>query len=37
LAPADTDPKVRALPLTRDLATILGQFALTIGVIAVLF
>jgi protein involved in polysaccharide export with SLBB domain len=37
VAPADTDPKIRALPLTRDVATILGQFALSIGVIAALF
>jgi protein involved in polysaccharide export with SLBB domain len=37
VAPADTDPKVRALPVTRDIATILGQFALSIGVLAALF
>lgn len=37
LAPADTDPNVRPLSITREVATILGQFALTIGVIAVLF
>jgi protein involved in polysaccharide export with SLBB domain len=37
VAPADTEPKVRALPLTRDLATILGQFALTVGVLVALF
>lgn len=37
VAPADTDPKVRALPITRDVATILGQFALSVGVIAALF
>jgi protein involved in polysaccharide export with SLBB domain len=37
VAPADMDPKVRALPITRDIATILGQFALSVGVIAALF
>ncbi len=34
LAPADTDPRARPLSITREVATILGQFALTIGVIS---
>ena len=37
VAPADVEAKIRSLPLVKDVATILGQFALTVGVIAALF
>jgi hypothetical protein len=37
VAPAKVEGKVRTLPAIKDVATILGQFALTVGVIAALF
>jgi polysaccharide export outer membrane protein len=37
VVPAKVEGKVRTLPATKDVATILGQFALTVGVIAALF
>jgi polysaccharide export outer membrane protein len=37
VAPAKTEAKVRTLPTFKDVATILGQFALTVGVVAALF
>jgi polysaccharide export outer membrane protein len=37
VVPAKVEAKVRTLPTTRDLATILGQFALTAGVLGALF
>jgi polysaccharide biosynthesis/export protein len=37
VAPAKTEAKVRTLPTLKDVATILGQFALTVGVVATLF
>jgi polysaccharide biosynthesis/export protein len=37
VAPAKTEAKVRTLPTVKDVATILGQFALTVGVVAALF
>jgi len=37
LAPFSTEPKYRPLPLWRDIATIMGQFALTITSLTVLF
>jgi protein involved in polysaccharide export with SLBB domain len=36
VVPPKLDPKVRTLPVMRDVATILGQFALSIGVLAAL-
>jgi polysaccharide biosynthesis/export protein len=37
VAPAKVEAKVRTLPAVKDLATILGQFALTAGVLGALF
>jgi protein involved in polysaccharide export with SLBB domain len=37
VAPAKVEAKVRTLPVVKDAATILGQFALTVGVIVALF
>jgi hypothetical protein len=37
VAPAKVEAKVRTLPAVKDVATVLGQFALTVGVIAALF
>jgi protein involved in polysaccharide export with SLBB domain len=37
VAPVKTEAKVRTLPTFKDVATILGQFALTVGVVAALF
>ena len=37
VAPAKVEAKVRTLPVIKDVATILGQFALSVGVIAALF
>ena len=37
VAPPKVEGKVRTLPAVKDVATILGQFALTVGVIAALF
>jgi polysaccharide biosynthesis/export protein len=37
VAPAKVEAKVRTLPVVKDAATILGQFALSVGVIAALF
>jgi len=37
LAPSSVEPKYRALPLYRDVATIIGQFALTIASLVVAF
>jgi protein involved in polysaccharide export with SLBB domain len=37
LAPSSVEPKYRPLPLWRDVATIVGQFALTIASLATLF
>jgi protein involved in polysaccharide export with SLBB domain len=37
VAPAKIEAKVRTLPAVKDLATILGQFALTAGVLGALF
>jgi protein involved in polysaccharide export with SLBB domain len=37
VAPAKVGAKVRTLPVVKDLATILGQFALTAGVLGALF
>ena len=37
VAPAKVEPKVRTMPAVRDVATILGQFALSVGVIVALF
>jgi polysaccharide export outer membrane protein len=37
VAPAKTEAKVRTLPTVKDIATILGQFALTAGVLGALF
>jgi polysaccharide biosynthesis/export protein len=37
VAPPKVEAKVRTLPLVRDLATIIGQFALTGGVLATIF
>ena len=37
VAPAKVEAKLRTLPVIRDIATILGQFALTAGVIGALF
>jgi polysaccharide export outer membrane protein len=37
VAPAKVEAKVRTLPMVKDLATILGQFALTAGVLGALF
>ena len=37
LAPSSVEPKYRPLPVWRDVATILGQFALTIASLATLF
>jgi polysaccharide biosynthesis/export protein len=37
VAPAKVDAKVRTLPTVKDIATILGQFALTAGVLGALF
>jgi polysaccharide export outer membrane protein len=36
VAPPKVEPRVRSLPVIKDVATILGQFALTIGVLAAL-
>jgi polysaccharide biosynthesis/export protein len=37
VAPAKVEAKVRTLPAIKDIATILGQFALTVGVLGALF
>ena len=37
VVPTKVEGKVRTLPVVKDVATILGQFALTVGVIAALF
>jgi hypothetical protein len=37
VAPAKVEAKVRTLPVVKDLATVLGQFALTAGVLGALF
>ena len=37
LAPSTVEAKYRSLPLWRDIATIFGQFALTVASIATLF
>jgi polysaccharide export outer membrane protein len=37
VAPAKVEGKVRTLPAVKDVANILGQFALTVGVIVALF
>ena len=37
LAPSTVEPRYRALPLWRDIATIFGQFALTVASIATIF
>jgi polysaccharide export outer membrane protein len=37
VVPPKVEPKVRTLPVVKDLATILGQFALTAGVLGALF
>lgn len=37
VAPAKVEAKVRTLPAVKDIATILGQFALTAGVLGALF
>jgi polysaccharide export outer membrane protein len=37
VAPVKTEAKVRTLPTVKDIATILGQFALSAGVLAALF
>ena len=37
VAPAKVEGKVRTMPAVKDVATILGQFALSVGVIAALF
>ena len=37
VVPARVDAKVRTMPVVRDVATILGQFALSVGVIVALF
>jgi protein involved in polysaccharide export with SLBB domain len=36
VVPTKVEAKVRTLPIMKDVATILGQFALTIGVLAAL-
>jgi polysaccharide export outer membrane protein len=37
VAPAKAEAKVRTMPAVKDVATILGQFALSVGVIVALF
>ena len=37
VAPAKVEAKVRTMPVVKDVATILGQFALSVGVIVALF
>ena len=37
VAPAKVEAKVRTMPAVKDVATILGQFALSVGVIVALF
>jgi len=36
VVPPETEPKVRTLPTLKDIATIVGQFALTVGVLGAL-
>ena len=36
VVPPETEPKMRTLPTLKDIATILGQFALTVGVLGAL-
>jgi len=37
IVPPDTRPRIRPLPFWRDIATIVGQFAVTIAALATIF